>query len=99
MEMDYAPDDPPAQQTPRKGKIFNPMRRRRFCPVIEKYRPDFGPFVSVYKHLHQNPDLSTHEYSTSRKINECLESIGLEIMPRVGRIRFEYSEMDPVEWL
>lgn len=36
-------------------------------------------FVALYKHLHQNPELSLHEKETSKKIIDELKSAGLEV--------------------
>ncbi|KAM3471995.1 hypothetical protein MY5147_005534 [Beauveria neobassiana] len=46
--------------------------------VVAQYRPDLGPLQELYKHLHQNPELSDQESETAALIAEKLKAVAPE---------------------
>lgn len=53
--------------------------------IIDGYRPDLEPLEELYKHFHQNPELSNCEKETSAKVVEELETIGgYDVHPNLG---------------
>ncbi|PYI27972.1 peptidase family M20/M25/M40 protein [Aspergillus indologenus CBS 114.80] len=52
--------------------------------IIAKYRPDLKPFEEIYRHLHQNPELSGQEQETAATAAEHLRSLGFEVHTNLG---------------
>ncbi|PYI17209.1 putative zinc metallopeptidase [Aspergillus violaceofuscus CBS 115571] len=52
--------------------------------IIAKYRPDLKPFEEIYRHLHQNPELSGQEQETAAVAAEHLRSLGFEVHTNLG---------------
>ncbi|EXJ91144.1 hippurate hydrolase [Capronia coronata CBS 617.96] len=46
-----------------------------FSSIIDKYRPDLGPYEELYKHCHANGELSTQEKETAALITSRLQQI------------------------
>lgn len=44
--------------------------------LVHQYRPDLQPLQELYKHFHQNPELSNQESETAATIVESLNKIG-----------------------
>lgn len=44
--------------------------------LVNQHRPDLGPLEELYKHLHQNPELSDQESETAALIADKLKVIG-----------------------
>lgn len=53
--------------------IGNDSLKRKFGDVIEKHRPHFAFFETVYKDLHKHPELSTLESRTVALVAAYLE--------------------------
>lgn len=54
---------------------------------VDKHRPDLQPLQELYKHFHQNPELSDQESETAATIVEKLKAIGPEdliVKPNIG---------------
>jgi amidohydrolase len=49
-----------------------------YSDFISKCRPDLKPYEELYKHLHQNPELSTQEEETAATIAEHLRKLSDE---------------------
>lgn len=47
-------------------------------------KEDLDHSVNLYKHLHQNPELSLQEKNTSKKLAEELRSVGFEVTENFG---------------
>ncbi|KAJ4135111.1 hypothetical protein NW768_004728 [Fusarium equiseti] len=55
--------------------------------LVDQHRPDLQPLEDLYKHLHQNPELSNQEVETAATIADRLRKIGpsdLIIKPHIG---------------
>ena len=53
--------------------------------IINKYRPDLGPFEDVYRDIHRNPELSRQEVRTANIAACHLESLnGFEVHRGIG---------------
>lgn len=52
--------------------------------IIAKYRPDLGSYESTYKFLHQHPELSRQEKSTSEIAAKHLQKFGFTVCERIG---------------
>ncbi|KAJ5467086.1 hypothetical protein N7475_004838 [Penicillium sp. IBT 31633x] len=52
--------------------------------IIHRYRPDLQPYEDVYRHLHQNPELSGQEEQTAKIASDHLESAGFEVHTKIG---------------
>ena len=48
-------------------------------PVVEKHRPDLSDYEKLYKHLHQNPELSTQEKETAQLITDRLKALSSDL--------------------
>lgn len=57
-----------------------------YTDFISKYRPELGPYEDLYKHLHQNPELSTQEKETAATIAAHLRKLSddLDIKTDIG---------------
>jgi amidohydrolase len=57
----------------------------KISTVIQSHRPSLDPLRQLYKHFHQNPELSNQEKETSATIVDQLESISpFEIKSNIG---------------
>jgi metal-dependent amidase/aminoacylase/carboxypeptidase family protein len=55
------------------------------CAIIDKHRPDIEPLQQLYKHFHQNPELSNQEKETSASIfNELSDLKSFHIKSNIG---------------
>lgn len=52
--------------------------------VVNRYRPDLKLFESVYKDLHQHPELSCQEKGTAEIAARHLESLGFLVQRNIG---------------
>lgn len=55
--------------------------------LVERFRPDLEPLQELYKHFHQNPELSNQESETAATIAAKLRAIGpddLDIKSSIG---------------
>ncbi|ETN43593.1 uncharacterized protein HMPREF1541_02752 [Cyphellophora europaea CBS 101466] len=57
---------------------------RAIIKVVENNLPDFEPFESTYKKIHQNPELSRQENGTSRYPAQHLAAQGFEVIEKLG---------------
>ena len=48
------------------------MASKKITEVIEKFRPSFSEYEELYRWLHANPELSTLEYETAKRITEWI---------------------------
>jgi amidohydrolase len=57
-----------------------------YAPFIDQYSPSMGPYEDLYKHLHQNPELSTQEKQTAATIESRLRKLSsdLEVKTSIG---------------
>lgn len=62
------------------GILFN-VNAQSLDTYIDKIYPELD---SLYKHLHQNPELSLQEKETSARIAEELRSLGYEVTEGIG---------------
>ncbi|KAF2090169.1 metal-dependent amidase/aminoacylase/carboxypeptidase [Saccharata proteae CBS 121410] len=47
----------------------------KISQLIQAYRPDLAAYEALYKHLHQNPELSFQEKDTAAEIKQRLEKL------------------------
>jgi len=52
--------------------------------IINEVDKQYGEYESLYKYLHQHPELSFQEVETSKKMAEELRSIGFEVTTNFG---------------
>ncbi|KAL2815414.1 hypothetical protein BDW59DRAFT_177666 [Aspergillus cavernicola] len=52
--------------------------------IIERFRPDLGPYESVYRGLHSAPELSGQEKETSLLASEHLKRLEFEVYTNIG---------------
>ena len=52
---------------------------------LERARELESQTIEMRRHLHQNPELSFHEFETSRLMNERLERLGYATTKGVGK--------------
>ncbi|KAL4806384.1 hypothetical protein BDV18DRAFT_168516 [Aspergillus unguis] len=52
--------------------------------IVNKFRPDLGPYESIYKEIHSNPELSGEEEETAARVVENLKRIGFEVHAKIG---------------
>ncbi len=56
--------------------------------IIEEINNDYSSYESLYKYLHENPELSHQEKETSQLIKRKLQSFGYEITDSLGGYGF-----------
>lgn len=52
--------------------------------IVEKCRPDLGPYETIYRHVHANPELSTQEAETAALADRHLKTIGYQTVTGIG---------------
>ncbi|KAJ5089731.1 hypothetical protein N7532_008415 [Penicillium argentinense] len=52
--------------------------------VLDRYRPDLRPFESIYRHLHNQPELSGQEEQTARTAAQHLRTLGYDVHADIG---------------
>lgn len=52
--------------------------------IIDKYRPVLATFETVYKDIHQNPELGTQESRTASIVSRHLEEAGYTVVDNIG---------------
>ncbi|KAJ5594919.1 Amidohydrolase [Penicillium hispanicum] len=52
--------------------------------LLDRYRPDLRPFEAIYRHLHNQPELSGQEEQTARTATEHLHTLGYEVHTNIG---------------
>ena len=52
------------------------MSPMNLSQLVDQHRPDLQPLEDLYKHLHQNPELSNQEVETAATIADRLRKIG-----------------------
>ncbi|KAL4885296.1 hypothetical protein BJY04DRAFT_214631 [Aspergillus karnatakaensis] len=52
--------------------------------IIDKYRPDLVPYESIYRDLHNAPELSGQEKETSSLVTDHLKRLGFEVHDKIG---------------
>ena len=52
--------------------------------VLSSYSPNMKHYEQIYKHLHQNPELSCQESATATLVAHHLEALGFTVHSRVG---------------
>ena len=50
--------------------------------ILDRYRPDLAPYEDVYRHIHQNPELSKQERQTASIVASHLERLGGYVVHR-----------------
>ena len=53
-------------------------------PLQDAIEADYGYLDSLFKHLHQNPELSMQEFKTSDRLAEELSSLGYEVTRNIN---------------
>jgi metal-dependent amidase/aminoacylase/carboxypeptidase family protein len=52
------------------------QRDRHIGEIVRHFRPNLESYEVIYKHLHQQPELSTQERQTAHVAAEHLKSLG-----------------------
>lgn len=52
--------------------------------IMNEIEKDYSRYDVLYKHLHQNPELSFQEFETAKRIGQELKSLGFEVTPNFG---------------
>lgn len=52
--------------------------------IINRYRPNLTPFEGIYRHLHNQPELSGQEEQTASRAAEHLKSLDFEVHSNIG---------------
>lgn len=52
--------------------------------LLERSRPDLKPFEDIYRHLHNQPELSGQEEQTAQIAADHLRSVGYEVHTKIG---------------
>ncbi|KAJ5928323.1 Amidohydrolase [Penicillium verhagenii] len=52
--------------------------------LLDKYRPDLKPYEEIYRHIHQNPELSGQEEQTAKIASDHLQTLGFEVHSKIG---------------
>lgn len=59
-----------------------------FSKILDKHRPDLSSYEELYKHFHQNPELSTIEHETASDIEKHLNKLApngeLDVRTKIG---------------
>ncbi|OAQ62035.1 hippurate hydrolase [Pochonia chlamydosporia 170] len=55
-----------------------------FKAILEKHKPNLDTYESLYRHFHQNPEISTLEHETAAKIASHLKSLSPDLDIRTG---------------
>jgi amidohydrolase len=74
-----------------RGTILLAVRMLTSLPVVaqnhldQKIDSNIQDWVGSYKHLHQNPELSTEEHETSLFLTAALKKLGYEVTEQFGK--------------
>ena len=61
------------------------MGRVDYSPIVDRHRPDLQPYESLYRHLHQHPELSLQEEQTAAIAAQHLRKLpGFEVHEHIG---------------
>lgn len=52
--------------------------------ILNEIEKDYSRYDVLYKHLHQNPELSFQEFETAKRIGQELKSLGFEVTSNFG---------------
>ncbi|KAK0645421.1 hypothetical protein B0T16DRAFT_411141 [Cercophora newfieldiana] len=52
--------------------------------IVRKYSPELSPLETLYKDIHQHPELSQFESRTASVIGERLRVLGLDVTAKIG---------------
>ena len=52
--------------------------------IVKDHFPELDPFVTVYKDIHQNPELGEHESRTAAIASNHLKGLGFEVTEKIG---------------
>ena len=52
--------------------------------IVDRHRPDLGPFEALYKDIHQHPELGRQEARTASIVAERFEALGLDVIKNIG---------------
>lgn len=66
------------------GETEESTKSDLFKSVIKEYRPDLKPYEELYKHCHQNGEISTLEKKTAALITERLKKLSSDLDIRTG---------------
>ena len=66
--------------SPKDGELA-----RRVQAVDEKVTANLDPLVKLYKHLHQNPELSLQEEQSALLMAKELTALGMDVTEKVGK--------------
>src|SRR5262245_2353175 len=74
-----APPDPKAQLNPPAGWV-----KDQLADVDKKLDGEIKDLVSLYQHIHTNPELSLMEVNTAKRLAEEMKKAGYEVTEKVG---------------
>lgn len=57
---------------------------KRVAAVDERVNAEVADLVDIYKHFHQNPELSLHEEKSAARMAKEAKALGLEVTEKVG---------------
>jgi amidohydrolase len=60
------------------------QRDRHIGEIVRHFRPNLESYEGIYKHLHQQPELSTQERQTAHVAAEHLKSLGFLVHENIG---------------
>jgi hippurate hydrolase len=66
------------------GRAESPDLERRVAVVNEKLKPELAELVDLYKHFHQNPELSLMEEKSAARLAKEIKALGFEVTEKVG---------------
>ncbi|KAI0113744.1 hypothetical protein GGR51DRAFT_23055 [Nemania sp. FL0031] len=61
-----------------------PQGKINLQDIIDKHRPQLDEFEEIYKKIHSNPELGTHEEGTAALASEHLKTLGFEVTTGIG---------------
>ena len=59
-------------------------KTRKLDSIVIEWIPDLKPFSNVYKDIHQNPELGTHEARTAEIASAHLKKLGYKVVEKIG---------------
>ena len=74
----------------------SPLRAQ--TDLDQRIAKETDSLAAIYKHIHQNPELSTEEKETSALLAGELQRLGFEVTERVGKYDSPEKVPAPSEW-
>src|SRR4026208_704152 len=62
----------------------DPALERRIAAVDDRIKPELTNLVELYKHFHENPELSLMEEKSAARMAKEIKSLGFEVTEKVG---------------